>query len=49
MGERGEEVEDENMRAQGGQTGTRMERASIERDSLIQGTIMGLGKNLVLR
>lgn len=48
VGERGEEMEDENMRAQGVQIGTGMERASIERDILIQGCIMVLRKNLVL-
>ena len=31
-----------------GQVGRRMERESNERDILIEGAIMGLGRNLVL-
>lgn len=49
VGERGEEMEDENMRARGVQIGTGMERESTERDILIQGCIMGLRKKLGAR
>lgn len=50
VGERGEEMEDENMRAQGVQIGTGMERASIERDILIQGWMhYGVKKKLGAR
>lgn len=37
------------MREEDGQGGVENERESNERDLLIEGTIMGLGRNLVLK